>query len=251
MESSTAGSFAFWRARALEAPKQTVQQGRTSLGVWLGEQELTDERLLHSNLGIRMGRSIARQTDDQRFSKERLIGITGTASKPTKAEIRMHQCIAAPTRHKGRLNDVVVLQAVQGVKDEEPTTPMRVANALTIEVAEAAEAARAASAPGFDFLPPPEAPAAGTQAAPVEGAGMMVDSNITESPSGDVSMEPTLEAPRRRISPTPAPATTHVSGAEFRVDHLAGDDKRTRMITGLVVCLCTLASTAILSHQHD
>ena len=41
----------------------------------------------------------------------------------------------------------------------------------------------------MDILPPPEAPVAGPPAAPLGGAEMMVDSNVTDQPrdpSGDV-----------------------------------------------------------------
>ena len=43
----------------------------------------------------------------------------------------MHQCIAAPTSHNGRSKILVVLQAIQDVKDVETNTPKRVGHPLT------------------------------------------------------------------------------------------------------------------------
>ena len=140
------------------------------LGVWLGEQELTDEHLLHSNVGIKTAaRSICRHTDDQRFSQERLVSSTETPLKPTNA----------PTSHNGRSNNMVILQAVQCLKDVETTTPKRVGNALTISRLQKAEAV-ARAAPAVGIPPPSEAPVVGPPAAPRGGVEMMVDSNITQ-----------------------------------------------------------------------
>ena len=66
----------FGEPRPLEAPRQTVEQNRASLGA-LG---VTGKGRVH--------RSSYRQTDDKRFSNEMLTCITETSSKPTSAVVR-------------------------------------------------------------------------------------------------------------------------------------------------------------------
>ena len=124
------------------------------------------------------------------------------------------KCIAETASHKGRSKNLVVLQAVQGVKDVETTTPKRAVNAWTTSRPEKLR----------------------QRLVPLGGAEMMADSNITVQPR-DGSQQRRRITSQQPMSASATPMSVEPSTRTTRqaVDHFAGDDKRASMIAGLFV----------------